>query len=167
MPNPEDTEDTEDTENIEVPQYTEEVQKEIYEIYLAEERKIFDSLLSNDVEFNKTMRYFSGGLLVLMTAYIDWNSVDNDIFTFVSYAPFILSIICNIVAYVFVRDSLRKQSEFNEDFYLNNIEEARFFVSTSGKIGNFLSRSAIFCFIIGILVFLGLLGFGILKLKGG
>lgn len=40
---------------------TEEIQKERYELYLAEERKIFESLLSNDVEFNKTqdLRIFS------------------------------------------------------------------------------------------------------------
>ncbi len=67
----------------------EEIQKERYELYLAEERKIFESLLSNDVEFNKTMRYFSGGLLVLMTAYIDWNGVNNVIYTFITYTPFI------------------------------------------------------------------------------
>ena len=52
---------TEETQDTEEPQETEEVLKEIYELYLAEERKIFDSLLSNDTEFNKTMRYFSGG----------------------------------------------------------------------------------------------------------
>lgn len=75
---------------------TEEIQKERYELYLAEERKIFESLLSNDVEFNKTMRYFSGGLLVLMTAYIDWNGVNNVIYRFITYTPFVLSIISNI-----------------------------------------------------------------------
>ena len=47
---------TEETQNIE------EIKKERRELYLTEDRKIFDSLLSNDVEFNKTMRYFSGGL---------------------------------------------------------------------------------------------------------
>ena len=58
MLNTEETQDTEDTQDIE------EVPKEIYELYLAEERKIFESLLSNDTEFNKTMRYFSGGLSI-------------------------------------------------------------------------------------------------------
>ena len=147
-------------------QDTEEIQKEIYALYLAEERKIFDSLLSNDVEFNKTMRYFSGGLLVLMTAYVNWNGVNHWVLIF-SYAPFILSIVSNMSAYVFVRKSLRKQSEFNEDFYLNNVEEARFYVSTSGRIGNFLSISAISLFIFGILIFLLFLGFGTIKMNGG
>lgn len=147
-------------------QDTEDRQKEIYELYLSEERKIFDSLLSNDTEFNKAMRYFSGGLLVLITAYINWNGVNHLVLIF-SYAPFVLSIVSNIGAYVFVRKSLRKQSEFNEDFYLNNVEEARFYVSTSGKIGNFLSNAAIILFIIGLLMFISFLGFGFIKLNGG
>lgn len=160
MLNTEETQDTEDTQDIE------EVPKEIYELYLAEERKIFESLLSNDTEFNKTMRYFSGGLLVLMTAYVDWNDINRWVLFF-SYAPFILSIVSNLSAYVFVRKSLRKQSEFNEDFYLNSVEEARFYVSTSGKIGNFLSISAIILFIAGILIFLSFLGIGTIKMNGG
>ena len=157
---------TEETQDTEEPQETEEVLKEIYELYLAEERKIFDSLLSNDTEFNKTMRYFSGGLLVLMTAYVDWNDVNRWVLFF-SYAPFILSIATNMSAYVFVRKSLRKQSEFNEDFYLNNVEDARFYVSKSGKWGNRLSISAITSFIVGILLFLSFLGLGTIKLNGG
>ncbi len=112
------------------------------------------------------MRYFSGGLLVLMTAYVDWNGINRWVLFF-SYAPFILSIVSNISAYVFVRKGLRKQSEFNEDFYLNSVEEARFYVSTSGKIGNFLSVSAIILFIVGILIFLFFLGIGTIKMNGG
>lgn len=146
---------------------TEEIQKERYELYLAEERKIFESLLSNDVEFNKTMRYFSGGLLVLMTAYIDWNGVNNVIYRFIAYTPFVLSIVSNIIAYICVRKSLQKQREYNADYYLRNIEESRFKVSKPGKIGNFLIQSSIILFIIGILIFLGFLGFGILEINGG
>ncbi len=74
------------------------------------------------------MRYFSGGLLVLITAYADWNDV-NRWFLFLSYAPFILSILSNIIAYVYVRDSLKKQSEYNEDYLIWNIEAARDYVS--------------------------------------
>ncbi|MDE0484100.1 MAG: hypothetical protein OXI67_16095 [Candidatus Poribacteria bacterium] len=144
----------------------EEIQKERYEQYLAEERKIFDSLLSNDVEFNRTMRYFSGGLLVLMTAYIDWNGVNN-VIRFSTYTPFILSILSNIIAYVYVRKSLQKQSEFNEDYYINNIEAARFYESKSGKRGNRLIRLSIISFIVGMLIFLAFLGFGILKINRG
>ena len=146
---------------------TEEIQKERRELYLAEERKIFESLLSNDVEFNKTMRYFSGGLLVLMTAYIDWNSAKHVIYMFVSYAPFILSILSNIGAYVFVRNSLRERSKSNEDYYINNIEEARFYKSKSEKIGQFLISFSIYSFIAGMLIFLVFLGFGILRINGG
>ena len=58
-------------QNRELKELQKEREKERYELYLTEERKIFDSLLSNDTEFNKTMRYFSGGLLVLITAYVD------------------------------------------------------------------------------------------------
>ena len=48
---------------------TEELQKERYEQYLAEEKNIFDSLLSNNVELNP-MRYFSQRYIGLMTAYM-------------------------------------------------------------------------------------------------
>jgi len=153
--------------NTEETQNTEEIEKEVYELYLAEERKIFDSLLSNDAEFNKTMRYFSGGLLVLMTAYIDWKSVNHVIYTFISYAPFILSIISNIVAYILVRESLKKQSEFNEDYYLRNIAEARYYESAWGRAGSIFSYISIGSFIVGILLFTIFIGIGILTLKGG
>ena len=66
MNNMEETQNTEEIEkqNRELKELQKEIEKERYELYLAEERKIFDSLLSNDTEFNKTMRYFSGGLRV-------------------------------------------------------------------------------------------------------
>ena len=43
-----------------------ELQKERYAQYLAEEKTIFDSLMSNDVELSKSMRYFSGVILILL-----------------------------------------------------------------------------------------------------
>ena len=101
-----------------------------------------------------------------MTAYIDWNGVNN-VIRFSTYAPFISSILSNIIAYVYVRKSLQKQSEFNEDYYINNIEAARFYESKSGKRGNHLIRFSIISFIVGMLIFLGFLGFGILKINGG
>ena len=51
-------------------QKEEELEKERYAQYLAEEKIIHDSLMSNDVELNRTMRYFSGVILILLTASI-------------------------------------------------------------------------------------------------
>ena len=144
---------------------TEEIRKERREQYLIEEKNIFDSLLSNNVELNRTMRYFSGAILVLMTAYIDWKAVNNTITMLFSYAPFVLSIICNVIAYIFVRESLYKQSEFNADYYLRNIETARSKSSKSGTVGGILVYFSIGSFIIGILIFSIFMVFGILELK--
>ncbi|RKU31830.1 hypothetical protein C6497_00685 [Candidatus Poribacteria bacterium] len=155
MPNPEEIQDIE------------EIRKERREQYLFEEKNIFDSLLSNNVELNRTMRYFSGAILILMTAYIDWKTVNNSKYMLYSYAPFVLSIISNIISYVFVRDSLYKQSKFNADYYLRNIETARTQYSKSGTVGGILIYFSILSFIIGILVFSVFLFRGILKLKGG
>ncbi len=146
---------------------TEELQKERYEQYLAEEKNIFDSLLSNNVELNRSMRYFSGGILVLMTAYINWDAVNNTIYMLISYVPFVLSIISNIISYIFVRKSLYKQSIFNADYYLRNIEKSRSEESISGKVGGILIYISIFSFISGILLFSIFIVFGVLKLKGG
>lgn len=169
MNNTEETQDTEEIEkqNRELKELQKEIEKERYEQYLAQEQNIFDSLLSNNVELNRTMRYFSGAILVLMTAYINWKTVDNTKYMFYSYAPFVLSIIFNIISFIFIRASLHKQSEFNADYYLRNIEEARTKRSISHRVGGILVYLSIFSFIIGILVFSGFLAYGRLKLKGG
>lgn len=172
MPNTEETRDTEDaqdtddTQDIEETQDTEEIQKERREQYLFEEKNIFDSLMSNNVELNRTMRYFSGAILVLMTAYIDWEDVKK-IYMLFSYAPFVLSIICNIIAYIFVRESLYRQSEFNADYYLRNIESARSQSSKSGTIAGILIYFSIGLFIFGILAFSLFMIFDRLEFKGG
>ncbi len=70
-----------------------------------------------------------------------------------SYAPFVLSIISNIVSFIFIRSSLYRQSEYNADYYLRNVEEARLKQSISHKVGGILIYSSIFLFILGILVF--------------
>lgn len=152
---------TEETQDIE------ETQKEKYELYLAQEKNIFDSLLSNNVELNRTMRYFSGAILILMTAYIDWKTVNNTKYMLYSYTPFVLSIISNIVSFIFIRASLYRQSEYNADYYLRNIEEARLKRSISHKVGGILIYSSIFLFILGILVFSYFIVFGPLQLTGG
>ena len=161
MTNPKETQDTEET------QITEEIQKERYEQYLAQEKNIFDSLLSNNVELNRTMRYFSGAILVLMTAYIDWKTVNNTKYMFYSYAPFVLSIIFNIMSFIFIRASLHKQSEFNADYYLRYNEEARTQRSISHIVGGILVYLSIFLFISGILLFSAFIVFGPLNINGG
>ena len=148
-------------------QDTEEIQKEKYELYLAQEKNIFDSLLSNNVELNRTMRYFSGAILILMTAYIDWKTVNNTKYMFYSYAPFVLSIISNIISFIFIRASFYKQSEYNADYYLRNIKEARLKRSISHKVGGILVYMSIILFILGVLVFSYFIVFGPLQLKGG
>ena len=172
MKNTEETQDTEETQieirNLrELKETQKEIEKERYEQYLAQEKNIFDSLLSNNVELNRTMRYFSGAILVLMTAYIDWKTVNNAKYMLYSYAPFVLSIIFNIISFIFIRSSLHKQSEFNADYYLRNIEEARTQRSISHIVGGILVYLSILLFILGILVFSGFLAYGRLNLKGG
>ena len=147
----------------------EELQKERYAQYLAEEKTIFDSLMSNDVELNKSMRYFSGVILILLTAYINWDINHKTLIISISYAPFILSIIMNVISYLFIQRALHKQREFNEEYYLYNIEESATKRSTANKIGTFLVVASIILFTVGILVIAILMISGILevKVKGG
>ena len=112
------------------------------------------------------MRYFSGAILVLMTAYIDWKAVNHTKYMFYCYAPFVLSIISNIISYIFVRESLYKQREFNADYYLRYIETALSQSSKSGTIGGILIYLSIGSFIAGIIIFSLFLGYGKLNLKG-
>ncbi len=98
----------------------EELQKERYAQYLAEEKTIFDSLMSNDVELNKSMRYFSGVILILLTAYINWDINHRTWIMLISYAPFVFSIILGVISYLFIQRALHKQREFNEQYYLYN-----------------------------------------------
>ena len=145
----------------------EELQKERYAQYLAEEKTIFDSLMSNDVELNKSMRYFSGVILILLTAYIDWDINHRTWIVLISYAPFILSIIMNVISYLFIQKALHKQREFNEQYYLYYIEEAATKRSAANKIGTFLIVASIILFAVGILVIAGLMVCSILDVKGG
>ena len=145
----------------------EEIEKERYEQYLAEEKIIHDSLMSNDVELNRTMRYFSGVILILLTGYIEWDIKYKTFMILISYVPFVFSIIINIISYIFIQHGLYKRSEFNEEYYIKDMEESRLKVSKAGKIGGALIYISIFLFIIGILVISMLMVSGILEIKGG
>ena len=145
----------------------EELQSERYAQYLAEEKNIFDSLMSNDVELNKSMRYFSGVILILLTAYIDWDINHRTWIISISYAPFIFSIIMNVISYLFIQKALHKQREFNEEYYLYNIEESANKRSIANKIGSFLIVTSIILFTVGILVIAILMISGTLEVKGG
>jgi hypothetical protein len=144
----------------------EELQKERYAQYLAEEKTIFDSLMSNDVELNKSMRYFSGVILILLTSYI--REIDHKTWIMlISYAPFILSIITGVISYLFIQKALHKQREFNEQYYLQNIESAATQRSMENKIGSFLTFTSIILFVVGILIISALMILGMLDVKGG
>ena len=76
-------------------QREEEFQKERYQQYLAEEKFLHDSIMSNDVELNRTMRYFSGVILILLTAYVNWD-VNHRIYIMFEVPPFIQTTISQI-----------------------------------------------------------------------
>ena len=145
---------------------SDENRKERNEKYLFEERIIHESILSNDTELLRSMRYFSGIILVLLTVYIDWEINHKTLIIFISYAPFVLSIIATIVSFVFVQHALYKQREFNAEYYIDGIEESSLKSSAAGKIGGALIYVSIGLFIIGILLISTLMGFSILEVKG-
>ena len=148
-------------------QKEEELEKERYAQYLAEEKIIHDSLMSNDVELNRTMRYFSGVILILLTAYINWD-IDHKIWIMsISYVPFIISICTNIISYMFVRSALYKQREFNEEYYLYNMEESLTKRSIAHRIGGILIWCSIISFTSGVLIIAILMVLDILGIKGG
>lgn len=145
----------------------EELQKERYAQYLAEEKTISESLMSNDVELNKSLRYFSGVILILLTAYIDWEIDHKTLIICISYVPFVLSISLNVISYLFIQRALHKQREFNEEYYLENIEESATKRSIANKIGSSLVFISIISFIVGILMITILMISGNLIVEGG
>ena len=145
----------------------EELEKERYQQYLAEEKIIQDSLTSNDVELNRTMRYFSGVILLLLSAYIDWNINYKTFFISISYAPFVFSIVISVLSFVFTQKALYKQMEFNEEYYIDNVEEARSKKCWQGKWGGWLMNFSVFLFSCGIIIVSILIILGILEVKGG
>ena len=144
----------------------EEIQKERHQQYLTEEKMLHDSRMGNDIELNRTMRYFSGVILILLTAYVKWDNINCKILIIIlSYVPFILSIVSNIIAYMFVRASLNKQSDINWNYYMKGEEQPN--PNNTGIIGSILIYISIGSFIVGILLTAALIVFGILELKGG
>ncbi len=139
------------------------------EKYLFEERTIFESILSNDVELNRTMRYYSGVILALLTVYIDWNIDKKILIMLLCYAPFVSSITLNVFAYLFVQSGLHEQSRINAKYYAHNIPESINETNEAGEKGAKLVRWSIYSFISGIMIISisMLLGIVNIKEKGG
>lgn len=135
------------------------------EKYLFEERTIFESILSNDVELNRTMRYYSGVILALLTVYIDWDIDWKTLIMLFCYAPFVSSITLNIFAYLFVQSGLHEQSRINAKYYAHNIPESINETNDAGEKGAKLVRWSIYSFISGIMIISISILFGIVNIK--
>lgn len=145
---------------------TEENRKERNEKYLFEEKAIHESLMSNNVELNRTMRYFSGIILALLTVYIDWDIDNKYIIMIVCYVPFVLSVTFNVVAYEFIQGGLHVQSRINTEYYMHDKVEAIDEPNNPGNIGAILVRCSIYSFLGGMLISLILILSSALELKG-
>ena len=146
---------------------TQENRNERNEKYLFEEKAIHESLLSNNVELNRTMRYFSGIILALLTVYIDWNIENKSIIMMLCYVPFVLSVIFNIVAYEFLQRGLHVQSRINAEYYIHDKSESIDRPNKPGNIGAILVKCSIYSFVGGMLISLILMLSSVLEMKGG
>ena len=142
-------------------QKQEELEKERYERYLAEETVIIESKRSNDVEINRTTRYFSGVILLLLSVYIKWDP-NQKLYIVLSYGPFVLAIITNIICYFFTQHALGVQSRLNWNYYMEGLKPRR---NTANTISDVLIFISLGLFIVGMLIVSTFIAFGILEIK--
>ena len=141
----------------------EELQKERYEQYLAEDKIIIESKRSNDVEINRTTRYFSGVILLLLSVYIKWDSSEK-IYIVLSYAPFVFAIIINVICYRFSQRALDEQRELNWKYYMEEVYPKK---SRKSEIADSLLLISLVLFVAGMLIVSAFIAFGILEINGG
>ena len=141
----------------------EEIQKERYQQYLAEETIIIESKRSNDVEINRTTRYFSGVILLLLSVYVKWD-LSQKLYIALSYGPFVLAIITNVICYWFTQHALKEQSELNWKYYMEGSELK---TNEANTRADWLSFISLGLFIFGMLIVSIFIAFGILEIKGG
>ena len=141
----------------------EEIQKERYQQYLAEETVIIESKRSNDVEINRTTRYFSGVILILLSVYVKWDPCQK-LYIVLSYGPFIFAIITNVICYIFTQHALNEQRELNWKYYMEGKEPG---TNKANIIADVLIFISLGLFIVGMLIVSTFIAFGILEIKGG